>query len=85
MLHKSDSSQIDHETPLSSILYSVFILMISNGPVILSQAKAYNQFHIISDLKNVTPICTVIQNANTSVRQNNGPTMMLMKYILTKQ
>jgi hypothetical protein len=59
--------------------------MISNGPVILSQAKAYNQFHIIRDFKIVTPICTVIQNANIYVRQNNGPTMMLMEYILTKQ
>jgi steroid 5-alpha reductase family enzyme len=62
----------------------VFILIISSSPVILSQAKAYNQFHITSDFKIVIPIFSVIQNANTYVRQNIGPAM-LMEYILTKR
>jgi hypothetical protein len=60
------------------------ILIISNSPVVLSQAQAYNQFHITSDFKIVIPIFSVILNANMYVRQNTGP-VMLMEYILTKR
>ena len=70
-----------HHSTLQRI--HVFILVISSSPVILSQAKAYYQFHIMSDFKIVIPIFSVIQNANTYVRQNIGPAM-LMEYMLTK-